>query len=316
MNYRHAHRLYAAAVLVILTLAIGVVANAAGLSFPGMDRIPAPVKDRIPVPGKDLQVLPDAAIDTLAKSFYYHWIIAKAQQENKIVNDPRLTDPVKRVWENIKEAAIQSKYGKTARECDWDLRVIRDDAMENAFTWPGCKTAVYTGILPIAQNEAGLAFVLAHEATHALARHAARRIDRDVVASLPIASLAAGTMLDPKTLKPEVTAPIIAALGMGALVGIDRPLAREHELEADSEGLLLAAAAGYDPAEGKLFWSRLPQSAGAKAPKYLSAHPSDATRLKALNDRMDEFVRVYNQAKVKRDSLVLLPSQPGKAASR
>lgn len=315
MNHRHALWLRAVFVLVIITLANGTSANAAGFSLPGKDRIPAPVKDLIPVPGKDLQVVPDLAIDTLAKSFYYHWIIAKAEQENKIVNDPRLTDPVKRVWDNIKEAAMRSKYGKTAQEFEWDLRLIRDDTMENAFTWPGGKTAVYTGILPIAKNEAGLAFVLAHEATHALARHAARRIDRDVIAGLPILSLAGGTMLDPKTLKPEVIAPIIAALGMGVLVGIDRPLAREHELEADREGLLLAAAAGYDPAEGILFWTRLPKSSGAK-PKYLSAHPPDATRLKALNDQLDGFVKVYNQAKVKQDSLVLLPSQPGKAASK
>jgi metalloendopeptidase OMA1, mitochondrial len=315
MNHRHSLWLRAAFVLVIITLANVTGANAAGLSLPGKNLIPAPVKDLIPVPGKDLQVLPDPAIDTLAKSIYYYWIIAKAEQENKIVNDPRLTDPVKRVWDNIKEAAIRSKYGKTAKEFEWDLRIIRDDTMENAFMWPGGKTAIYTGILPIAKNEAGLAFVLAHEATHALARHAARRLDRDVVASLPIVSLAGGTMLDPKTLKPEVIAPIMAALGMGVLVGIDRPLAQEQELEADREGLLLAAAAGYDPAEGMLFWSRLPKSGGAK-PKYLSAHPSDATRLKALNDRLDEFVKVYNQAKVKQDSMVLLPMLPGKSASR
>jgi predicted Zn-dependent protease len=315
MNHRRSPWLRAAFVLVIITLAYGTRANAAGFSLPGMDRLPASIKDRLPAPGKDFQVLPNPAIDTLAKSFYYHWIIAKAEQENKIVNDPRLTEPVKRVWENIKEAAIQSKYGKTAKEFEWDLRLIRDDTMENAFTWPGGKTAVYTGILPIAKNEAGLAFILAHEATHALARHAARRIDRDAIASLPIASLVGGTILDPKTLKPEVTAPIMAALGMGVVVGVDRPLAQEHELEADREGLLLAAAAGYDPAEGMLFWSRLSKPLGSKA-KYLSAHPSDATRLKALDDRLDEFVKVYNQAKVKQDSLVLLPALPAKSASR
>jgi predicted Zn-dependent protease len=315
MNHRHSLWLRAAFILVIITLANGTGANAAGFSLPGKDLIPAAVKDRIPVLGKDFQVLPNPAIDALAKSFYYHWIIAKAEQENKIVNDPRLTDPVKRAWDNIKEAAIRSKYGKTAKEFEWDLRLIRDDTMENAFTWPGGKTAVYTGILPIAKNEAGLAFILAHEATHALARHAARRIDRDVIASLPIASLVGGTILDPKTLKPEVTTPIMAALGMGVVVGIDRPLAQEHELEADREDLLLAAAAGYDPSEGMLFWSRLSKPSGAK-PKYLSAHPSDATRLKALDDQLDEFVKVYNQAKVKQDSLVLLPALQGKSASR
>jgi metalloendopeptidase OMA1, mitochondrial len=309
MDYRHSLWIRAALVLVVITLANGTLANAAGLSLPG--------KDLISLPGKDLQVVPDRAIDTLAKSFYYQWVIARAEQENKIVNDPKLVDPVKRVWENIREAAIRSKYGKTAKECDWDLRVIRDDTMENAFTWPGCKTAVYTGVLPIAKNEAGLAFVLAHEATHALARHAARRFDRNVVAGLPIASLATGTMLDPKTLKPEVTAPIMAALGMGVLVGIDRPLAQEHELEADREGLFLAAAAGYDPSESILFWSRLSEPAGAKqAPKYLRAHPNDPTRFKALKDRMDEFQKAYTQAKVKQNSMALLLSLSGKSASR
>jgi predicted Zn-dependent protease len=315
MDYRHSLWIRAALVLVLITLANGALANAAGLSLPGKDLIPRSIKDRIPVPGKDVQVLPDPAIDALAKSIYYYWVIAKAEQENKIVNDPRWTDPVKRVWDNIRDAAIRSKYGKTAKEFEWDLRIIRDDTMENAFMWPGGKTAIYTGILPIAKNEAGLAFVLAHEATHALARHAARRLDQDVVASLPIVSLAGGVMVDPKTLKPEVIAPIVAALGMGVLVGIDRPLAREQELEADREGLLLAAAAGYDPAESMLFWSRLPKSGGAK-PRYLSAHPDDPTRFKALNDRMDEFQKAYNQAKLKQDSMALLPSLSGKSASR
>ena len=215
MNSRLSLWLRAAFVLVVMTLICSNMAAAGGFSLPG--------KEIRSLPGKALQIVPDRAIDMLAKSFYYQWVIAKAEQENKIVNDPRLIDPVRRVWTNIQEAAKRSKYGKTAKEFDWDLRVIMDDTMENAFTWPGGKTAVYTAILPIAKNEAGLAFVLAHEATHALARHAARRIDRNVVASLPIASLAAGTMLDPKTLKPEVTAPIMAALGMGVVVGIDRP---------------------------------------------------------------------------------------------
>jgi metalloendopeptidase OMA1, mitochondrial len=309
MDYRQSHWFRAAFVLVVIALANGSPANAAGISLPG--------KDLLSLPGKNLQIVPDGVVDTLAKSFYYYWVIARAEQENKIVSDPKLVDPVKRVWENIIEAAKQSKYGKTAKACDWDLRVIRDDTMENAFTWPGCKTAVYTAILPIAKNEAGLAFVLAHEATHALARHAARRIDRNVVASLPIASLAAGTMLDPKTLKPEFTAPIMAALGMGVLVGIDRPLAQEDEFEADREGFSLAAAAGYDPSEGILFWNRLSKPVGAKqAPKYLRAHPDDPTRYKALNDRMDEFQKAYNQAKVKQNSMVLLPSQSKTSASR
>jgi predicted Zn-dependent protease len=252
--------------------------------------------------------LPDKVIDTLAKSFYSDWVISNAEKENKLVKDPGLIEPVERVFKNIQQAALRSQYAETAKGFEWDFRVIKDDNMRNAFALPGGKVLVYTGIFASAKNEAGLAAILGHEAIHALARHVAHRITRDIVAGLPIAGLAAGTKLDPKKFRPEVITPIMGALGIGVLVGIDRPFAREMESEADYQGMLLVAEAGYDPKDALRFWSSRDMNTDPEQLQYLSAHPSSAQRLKDLNDRMEEFQRAYAQAPVKQqNSLALLP---------
>ncbi len=250
-------------------------------------------------------VVPAPVIDTLAASFYKIMIIEKARKENRLLeNDSEIYKQVERVFKNLEQAAMRSKYGKTAKDIEkkWELNVIKDDEVKNAFAWPGGKIAVYTGILTFCKNKGGLSAVLGHEMIHALARHAAQRINKDVIASLPIASLAAGTALDPKKLNPEVVIPIMAGLGMGVAVGVDLPFARENEFEADYEGLLLAANAGYDPKEAILFWTRLfnKEKTGIE---YLSAHPSHGERFKKLNSHMDEFQGIYNKAKEKQKSM-------------
>src|SRR5438094_4730901 len=170
----------------------------------------------------------------------------------KISHDPREVEPVKRVAARIIEAAKSSKYAERARQFTWEVSVIKDDTTMNAFALPGGKIAVYTGIFPVAKNEAGLAAILGHEVTQALARHGPERMSQGMLAE----GLVVGATLGAASqgINPEV-----AQLAGGALAnyGFILPYSRKHESEADYIGLLLAAQAGYDPHEAVHVWERM-----------------------------------------------------------
>lgn len=225
-----------------------------------------------------------------------------AQQYEQILSDPNITishdprevEPVKRVAARIIEAAKQSKYAETAREFDWEVTVIKDDKTKNAWVLPGGKIAVYTGIFPIAKNEAGLAVVLGHEVVHALAKHGAERMSQALVAQFGLA--AASIALSAQGLSPELHRLAMQAIGLGAQVGVLLPFSRRHESEADYVGLLLAAQAGYDPREAVRLWERMAQAArGRQPPEYLSTHPSHETRIANLQRWMPEALAIYRR---------------------
>ena len=210
----------------------------------------------------------------------------------KISHDPREVEPVKRVAARIIEAAKESKYADRARQFDWEVSVIKDDKTMNAFALPGGKIAVYTGIFPVAKNEAGLAAIMGHEVTHALARHGAERMSQGMLAQfgLEAASIALGA----SGTNPLLGQATMAALGLGANVGVLLPFSRAHESEADHIGLLLAAQAGYDPHEAVHVWERMEQLSKGQPPEFLSTHPGHGTRIKQLEDWMPDALSYYN----------------------
>src|SRR6059036_3470736 len=130
----------------------------------------------------------------------------------RISQDPREVEPVKRVAKRVIEAAKKSKYAEMAKQFQWEVNVIKDDKTMNAFALPGGKIAVYTGIFPIAKNEAGLAAILGHEVTHALARHGAERMSQGLLAQIGLeaASVALGSGSNPAAGQATM-----AALGLG-----------------------------------------------------------------------------------------------------
>jgi predicted Zn-dependent protease len=209
----------------------------------------------------------------------------------KISQDPREVEPVKRVAKRVIEAAKQSKYAEMAKQFNWEVIVIKDDKTMNAFALPGGKIAVYTGIFPIAKNEAGLAAILGHEVTHALARHGAERMSQGLLTQLGLE--AANIALASQGASPIVMQTAMAALGLGANVGVLLPFSRAHESEADYIGLLLAAQAGYDPREAVRVWERMEQVSKEQPPEFLSTHPSHGTRIKQLEEWRDEALSYY-----------------------
>jgi len=166
----------------------------------------------------------------------------KSDPKMKTSQDPREIEPVKRVAARIVEAAKRSKYAEMAQQFEWEVAVIKDDQTANAFALPGGKMAVYTGIFPMAKTEAGLAAVMGHEVVHALARHGAERMSQGQATSIGVQVL--GTAAGVGTGSAALGQATMAALGVGAQVGMLLPFSRKHESEADYIGILLAADAG------------------------------------------------------------------------
>ena len=223
-----------------------------------------------------------------------------AQAYSQVKNDPKLRqsqdpreiEPVKRVAARIIEAAKRSKYAEMAQQFQWEVTIIKDDKTANAFALPGGKMAVYTGIFPMAKTEAGLAAVMGHEVVHALARHGAERMSQGQLtnAGLQIVGAAAGAAGGGGMLGQAA----MAALGVGAQVGVLLPFSRKHESEADYIGILLAADAGYDPREAVALWERMEQISGGGAPsEFMSTHPSHETRITQLKKWMPEAMAIY-----------------------
>jgi predicted Zn-dependent protease len=165
----------------------------------------------------------------------------------------------------------------------WDVNVLQSDQV-NAFCLPGGKIAVYTGIVPVAQTPDGLAIVMGHEIAHALLRHGGERMAQQKLVQL--GTMAAGMSVS--DMDPQQQQMVIAALGAGAQYGVLLPFSRSHESEADHVGLLLAAAACFDPHEAPKLWERMGALGKQKPPEFASTHPSDATRIDQLNAWMPE----------------------------
>lgn len=210
----------------------------------------------------------------------YKEIIKKA----KISEDADKTTLVRRVGKRIAAVANRPDY-------QWEFILIEDEKMVNAFALPGGKVAVYTGILPVTSTETGLATVLSHEVSHAIARHGGERMTTGLLAQIGMVALEAG--LGKKEGSKKKMKAIKSAYGAGAQVGVLLPFNRRQELEADRIGLMLMAKAGYDPREAALFWERMSRLDKKKAPQFLSTHPSDTVRVAQIQRWLPEAEALY-----------------------
>ncbi len=210
---------------------------------------------------------------------------ADAYQEilgkEKISKDPELIDVVNRVARRLAKVADRPDY-------KWEFKVIDDPKTVNAFCLPGGKVAVYRGILPVAQNEAGLAVVLGHEIAHATARHGAERMSHQLGANLALEAASLGLANN------KNHDMIMAGLGAGTSVGVLLPYSRTQESEADRIGLMYMAKAGYDPREATRFWDRMNKMAGGnRPPEFLSTHPAPEKRSSELGKEVEEVMKYY-----------------------
>ena len=174
---------------------------------------------------------------------------------------------------------------------DWQESLIRDNQV-NAFCLPGGKIVVYTGILPVAEDEAGLATVLGHEMAHATSRHGAQRVLQQSLAQTALTGVAVSL----GDMDYDKQRAVMGALGAGAQFGVLMPFGRQHESEAAQIGLIYMARAGYDPRESIRFWERMEQSGAAQPPEFLSSHPSHGHRIQQLQSWMPQALEEYRKA--------------------
>ncbi len=206
-------------------------------------------------------------------------------QSQSITSGPEL-EMVKRVAGRLATAT-----GKAGQGFDWKVSLIRDEKV-NAFCLPGGKIVVYSGIIPVAQNEAALAAVLGHEMAHATSRHGAQRLLQQNLAQTAMTGIA----LSISDMDYDRQRAVMGALGAGAQFGILMPFSRDHESEADHIGLTYMARAGYDPRESVRLWKRMDESSGRQPPEFLSTHPSHGTRIQQLEVWMPQALEEYNRA--------------------
>jgi predicted Zn-dependent protease len=194
---------------------------------------------------------------------------------------------------------IAAQTGKAAQDFKWQVSVVNSEQV-NAFCLPGGKIVVYTGILPVAETEAGLATVIGHEVAHAVARHGAQRVFQNQL--VQTALIGASFSLSDMDYTQRQT--IMGLLGAGAQYGVLLPFGRDHETEADEMGLLYMARAGYDPRESIAFWERMGRAAGSgQPPEFMSTHPSHGTRIRNLQEFMPRALREYEKASRKTEVL-------------
>lgn len=242
---------------------------------------------------KQLSLVPESELQLMAVSQYNTFL-----KENKVLSSSKSKDAamVDRVGARI-SGAIKSYYdgkGKTSilEGYNWEFNTV-DSKDANAWCMPGGKVVVYTGLLPITQNEAGLAIVMGHEIAHSIARHGNERMSQAMAQQMGGVALQVALAQ-----KPQQTQDLfLTSYGIGSQVGAMLPWSRQQESEADKYGLIFAAMAGYDPREAIPFWQRMSAAGGASPPEFLSTHPSDETRMKKMNQYMPEAMKYYTGKK-------------------
>ena len=208
------------------------------------------------------------------------WLGLQSYQEilhqSQVIPSGPQVDMIRGVGERLKKVMDDPGF-------QWEFNLLQSNQV-NAFCLPGGKVAVYTGILPITQNENGLAVVMGHEISHAIARHGAERMAHQKLVEL--GTVAVG--VSASGMDPMKRAAVMGALGVGAQYGILLPFSREQESEADYMGLIYLSRACYDPTEAPRLWERMSASATGAPSEFMSTHPSHATRIHQFQQWMPE----------------------------
>lgn len=206
-------------------------------------------------------------------------------KEEKVCKDKEVIAFVQRVADRITKVAPDKGF-------KYEVTVLESDKV-NAFCLPGGKIAVYTGILPYAVNEAGLATVMGHEVAHAILRHGGQRMTQATAVGVVGAGLEKALELGGVGGTASTVA--MGAYGYGTQLGILLPYGRDHEREADIAGLEYLAKAGYDPAEAPAFWERFAELK-SDIPTFLSTHPGHEERASRLKKAQPEALKLYEKS--------------------
>lgn len=245
-----------------------------------------------PVTGrKQFKLVSEQELQSMATQQYRQFL-----SQNSVVTPSadRDAEMVRRVGRRVADAVTlyykNQGYTDVLQGYNWEFNLVNDKQV-NAWCMPGGKVVVYTGLLPVTQNEAALAVVMGHEISHALFQHGNERMSQEMAAQ----GLGAGISVALAN-KPAATQNIFnQAFGIGANVGLLLPFSRKQELEADHYGLIWTAMAGYNPREAVALWQRMEKlaSSSSRPPEFLSTHPSEGRRIDQLEKYMPEALKYY-----------------------
>ncbi len=256
---------------------------------------------KVPLTGRN-QLLLVSNADMLQMSFtQYKQFIDTSKVIPASTGDAAMVTRVgNRIRQAVESYLNANGLGNRLEGFQWEYHLVQDRQV-NAWCMPGGKIVVYSGILPFTQNEAGLATVLGHEVSHAIAEHGNERMSEGLVANglLQAGQIFAGVATANKS--PQMQALFQSAIGVGGPLvyqfGVGLPHSRKQESEADHLGLIFMAMAGYNPAEAITFWSRMAKASAGKAPaEFMSDHPSDTRRINDLQALLPEAQKYYTQS--------------------
>lgn len=258
--------------------------------------------EKVPLTGrKQLILVPNN--DMLSMSFTQYKafldtsrVVSTSNSDAEMVS--RVGDRIRRAVESYMNS---NGYSKRLEGFKWEYHLVQSNQV-NAWCMPGGKIVVYSGILPYTQNEAGLATVLGHEVSHAIAEHGNERMSEGLVANGLLQAGQVATGIGTSNKSPQMQAIFQQAFGVvGPLAyqyGVGLPHSRKQESEADHLGLIFMSMAGYNPREAISFWTRMAKAGGGKAPaEFLSDHPSDARRIADLQKLLPEAEKYYASAR-------------------
>lgn len=245
---------------------------------------------RVPVTGrKQLNLVPNALIQAMAFTQYDSFLTVTRVLPASNYETQMVVRVGGRIQKAVEDYMSQSNLSKDIKNFKWEYNLI-DENVVNAWCMPGGKVVVYTGLLPITQNENALAVVMGHEIAHAIARHGNERMSQGLLIQL------GGLVLEEalKDKNQETQMLFLSLYVVGSNLALSLPNSRMQESEADKLGLIFMSMAGYDPSEAIPFWQRMSNvNTGLKTPEFLSTHPSDETRIRKLSVLIPEIKSKY-----------------------
>jgi predicted Zn-dependent protease len=236
---------------------------------------------------KQFVAIPSSQIVALSADSY-----SQVLKDNKLSQNQKYVTQVKNVGYRL--TAAVDKYMKengmeaNIKDYSWQYNVLVSQEM-NAWCMPGGQIAFYEGIMPVCEDENGIAVVMGHEIAHAIAQHGNERMSQQLAIQMGGVALSEAI----KTQKETTQQIALLAFGVGSQVGVELPFSRTHESEADEMGLYFMAMAGFDPRTAPVFWERMKALGSARMPEFLSTHPDPANRIKDINKHMAKALTYY-----------------------
>lgn len=247
--------------------------------------------DTVPLTGrKQLTLLPDSQVNTMALTQYHQFLSSNKVEPATNASSERVRNVGTRLATAITQYLNSKGLGSRVADYKWEFNLVESKEI-NAWCMPGGKVVVYSAILPLCQDDAGLATVMGHEIGHAIARHGNERMSQQMIAQ----GLQAVGDVAIMNRNPQYVGAFNTAFGLGTTLGVTLPHSRTQESEADHLGLIFMAMAGYDPNSALGFWERMAALSKGSKSAFFSDHPSDQKRIADIQRLMPEALSYYKR---------------------